>query len=122
MAVFVPSFPILVEALLRDALVIPRVAIPGAVSVIPPPSGINVVVEAGNGVIVYPSPVIIPGAIPSTLPGAPPPAVPEKEIDIEVRNNVNIVGIGNNDHIRLFGKSYGRRETDADVHVYLRQG
>jgi len=96
----VPALPVPVESFVGNQFVVPAVSVPVTVSIVPSPTRVNIEIEPRNTTVIHPPPVIIPGAIPSTFPIAPPPAVPEKDVHVDIGNNVHIVRIGQRDHSR----------------------
>jgi hypothetical protein len=109
MPIFLPSFPVLLQSLVRNPFVIPSVPIPITVSVVYSPAWIYIIIENWNSVIISPTMVIIQGTIPMASPWTPPPATPEEQVYLYTRNNVNIVCIGHHDHIRRCVKRKRRR-------------
>jgi hypothetical protein len=63
------------------------------ISVVSSPARVYIEIKFWNIVVITPTPVIIARTIPTTFPQTPPPAAPEKQIDIDVRGNINIVRI-----------------------------
>jgi hypothetical protein len=95
---------------MRNPFIVPPMARPIPVSVSVPPAGIYVIIKAWNIVIVPPTAIIGTRAIPAPFPWTPPPAIPEKYIEIALRNNVHIVRVWQNYHFR------GRRKGDRLRH------
>jgi hypothetical protein len=60
------------------------------ISEVSSPTRVYVKIETWNLVIVTPAPVIITRAVPATFPKTPPPTIPEIEVYINVRDNVDI--------------------------------
>lgn len=53
-----PFFPVVVEPLIGNSLILPAVSRPIAVAVVSSPAGVNVVIEAGNLAIIGPAPIV----------------------------------------------------------------
>jgi hypothetical protein len=60
------------------------------ISVVSSPTWVYIKIKTWNIVIITPAPVIITWAIPTTFPKTPPPTIPEIEVYINVRGNVDI--------------------------------
>jgi hypothetical protein len=63
------------------------------VLIVPSPAGVYIIVETRNMAVIDPPAVIILRPIPATFPWTPPPAIPEKQINVYIRSNVNAVRI-----------------------------
>jgi hypothetical protein len=114
-----PFLPVLLELVVRNALIVPPVAIPIMVPVVSPPAWVYVKIETWNMAVISPSPVIIMRAIPTTLPWTPPPPIPEEQINLYIRNNVNIGRIGDHNHSGRRRKCDERREGNMNSNIYL---
>jgi len=103
-----------------DALVVPLAAVPAIGSVIVSPALIHMIVEPWDSVVMGPAPIVIMGAIPATFIGTPPPAVPEEQIDVDIRGHVGLVCIRYFHQIRRSSSDsdYYRRQTDVYTHPY----
>jgi len=88
------------------------------VSVVSSPTWVYIKIKPWNIVIISPAPVIIMGAIPTTFPWTPPPTIPEKQVYIYIRNNVNIVRIRHHYHIRsgLKYDEWWQRNMNANIY------
>jgi hypothetical protein len=118
MSIFLPALPVLLQSLGRNPLIVPSVAIPIMVLVVPSPAWVYIKIKARNMAVIDPSPVVIMRSIPATFPWTPPPAVPEKQIDIYIWSNVNAVRIRECYHRWRYGKcdEWGQRNMNANFH------
>jgi len=80
------------------------VTIPVALRVISSPLRVHIIIELRDTSVIHPPTVIIPGSIPPAFPRTPPPTVPEKQIYVEVRNNIDIICIRKYYNIWRHGK------------------
>jgi hypothetical protein len=85
---------------MRNPFIVPPVAGPVAGSVGVSPAWIDVIIKAGNIIVIVPAPVIGARTVPAALPWSPPPAIPEKQVEIALWNNVDIVGVREDDYHR----------------------
>jgi len=99
---------------------LPPVSIPLAVSVVPSPTWVYIEIKTWNMPVIAPTSVIITGAIPTTFPWAPPPAIPEKQIYLNVRNNIDIARIGDHYHLRRCLEYNEWWQGNANSNIYLR--
>jgi len=58
------------------------------------PSRIHIKVEVWNTAVINPPPVIILRAIPSPSPWTPPPTAPEEKVHFDIRDYIDIRGVG----------------------------
>jgi len=114
-----PFLPVLLELVVRNALIVPPVAIPIMVSVVSPPAWVYIKIKTWNIAAISPSPVIIMRAIPTTFPWTPPPTIPEKQVYFYVRNNVNIGCIRDHNCRRRRRKCDERREGNMNSDIYF---
>jgi len=63
---------------------------PIVISIISSPMGIYIIIKGWNIVVVNPAMIMVARTIPSAFPWSPPPTIPEKEVYINVRVDVNI--------------------------------
>jgi len=98
-----------------DALVVPLAAVPGMGPVIASPAWVHMMVEPWVSVVIGPAPIVIMGAIPATFIWTPPPAVPEEQLDVDIRGHVDSVCIRYFHQIRRSSSDsdYYRRQTDV---------
>ena len=99
-----PALPVPLKSLVRNSLIVPPVAIPIMVLIVPSPAWVYIIVETRNMAIIDPSPVIIMRPIPTTFPRTPPPTVPEEQINVYIRSNVNAARIRECYHCRRCSK------------------
>jgi hypothetical protein len=113
-----PALPVLLQSLVRNPLVVPPVAIPIMVSVVSSPTWIYIKIKTWNMAVIDPSPVIVMGAIPTSFPRTPPPPIPEEQINVYIRSNVNIVRIRDHYHLRRCRKcdEWWKRNMDANLY------
>jgi hypothetical protein len=79
-------------------------------SVIVSPAWVHMMVEPWGSVVMGPAPIVIMGAIPATFIWTPPPAVPEEQLDVDIRGDVSLVCIRYFHQIRRSSNSnYYRR-------------
>jgi len=93
-AVRLPGLPVSLKFMVWNIMVVPGMTMPVTGPETIPPSRIHVKIEIWNAPVINPSSVIIMGAIPSPFPGTPPPAAPEKKVHLDIRDNINIGGVG----------------------------
>ena len=93
-AVRLPGLPVSLKFMVGNIMVVPGMTMPVTGPETIPPSRIHVKIEIWNAPVINPSSVIIMGAIPSPFPGTPPPAAPEKKVHLDIRDNINIRGVG----------------------------
>jgi hypothetical protein len=117
MAIIVPALPVLLQALRRNPVIVPRVPVPTMGSVVASPAGVYVIVENWDTVVIPPIPVIIPGVIPPTVPEPPPPPIPEEQVDRDVRHDVDIVRLRDHDHFRSCLKYDGGWQRNANTYI-----
>jgi len=100
MSVIVPFLPVLLELVVGDPLIVPPVAVPIVVSVVPSPAWVHIKIKSWDMAVINPAPVIIMRPIPTSFPWTPPPSTPEKQINLYIRSDVNIGRVRNYDHLR----------------------
>jgi hypothetical protein len=115
-----PGLPVLMKSVVRNPFIVPWVAVPMMVSVVPPPTWVYIEIEPWNMAVIDPAPVIIIGAIPSTFPWTPPPTIPEKQVHFYVRNNINIVRIRDHHHFRGCMEYDKRGQRNMNANIYPR--
>ena len=123
--ILLPFLPISLEVLVGNPFPVPAVPMPMTAPVIIPPAVVKTIIETGNtGTEIRPVPVVMFGKIPAVLPGPPPKAIPEKQVGIDVRDKINVVGIRDNDHIGGVIKPDRRRSVApaAGIIVVVRSG
>ncbi len=114
-SVVMPASPILLKFPLRNTLIIPWVSLPLMVSVVFSPMRIYIIIETRHVVIINPTTVIITRSIPTALPWTPPPAIPEKDVNTYVWNNVHIARIRQYHHVGWRTKFNGRWQRYSDM-------
>jgi hypothetical protein len=118
MLIFMPALPVLLKPLVRNPLIVPPVAVPIMVTVVSSPAWVYIIVEAWNMAVIDPSPVIIMRPIPATFPWTPPPPIPEKQINVYIRGNVDVVRIRECYHRWRCSKcdEWGQRNVNSNFH------
>ncbi len=114
-----PVLPVLLEPLVRNPFIVPRVPAPIMVSVVSSPTGVHVEIETGNMVEITPAPVIIMRAVPATVPWAPPPAIIEEQVYTYLGSDVDVGRVRHRYHIGRRVEYYGRRQRDVNVNSHL---
>jgi hypothetical protein len=87
------------------------------VSVVSSPTRVYIKIKTWDIVIITPAPVIIMRAIPTSFPRTPPPAIPEKDVHVYVRDNVDI-RLRQHYHSRRCLKYDGWWQSNTDVYIY----
>jgi hypothetical protein len=109
MSIILPGLPVLLKSQVRNPFIVPPVSVPITVFIVSSPTWIYIKIKTRNIVIISPAPIIIMRTIPATFPEPPPPTVPEKEVYINVGNNVDI-RLRYHDHLWRGDKRNRRRE------------
>jgi hypothetical protein len=109
MPVILPAPPVPLKLPVGNPVIVPTVSVPVMASVVCSPTGVYIEIESGDVIIIGPTPVIILRAIPKTVMETPPEAIPEKQVYAYIGNNIDIVRIGNDYHIRRGLKCDRRR-------------
>jgi len=118
MALLLPALPVLLQALGRNPLIVPRVPVPIMGSVVASPAGVDIIIEPWDPVVISPTPVVIPGAVPPPFPGTPPPPIPEEQVDLYIRNDVHTARLRHHDHRRRCLKDDGGWQRDIHANTY----
>jgi hypothetical protein len=58
MVIRFPALPVLVKLLVRNPFIVPLVSVPGMVSVVFSPAGVDVIVKRGDTLVMRPSAVV----------------------------------------------------------------
>ena len=98
--IVMPLFPVALQPLMGNPFIVPPVTGPVPGSVVVSPFGIDVIIKARNIIVIGPALVIRARAVPAALPWAPPPAIPEKQVELALRNHIDIAGVRQNDDLR----------------------
>jgi hypothetical protein len=114
-----PVAPVTVKPMVRNPFIVPVVSVPVAVPVVPSPSRVYIIIKKRNTAVVSPAPVIIMRAIPAAAPWTPPPAIPEKNVDVYIGHNVDIVCIRHHDHLRRCRENDRRRQRKSNTDAYI---
>jgi hypothetical protein len=116
MGIILPTLPVLLNSSVRNPFTVPPVSVPNMVSVVHSPSRVYVEIKDWDPAIIDPFPVIIKRTVPTTFPQTPPEAVPEKQVHIDMGDNVDI-RLGYHNHLGWRGKYDGRRQRKTDVYI-----
>jgi len=118
--IVMPLFPVVLQPPMGNPFVVPPVTVPGPGSVVVSPIGVDVIIKTRNIIVIAPVPVVGARAVPAALPWAPPPAIPEKQVELALRNHIDIAGVRQNDDLRGPLKVDRLRQAKPDVYIDLR--
>jgi hypothetical protein len=116
-----PRVPVLFDLFVGHAFVVPGLTSPLVLAVFMSPILRHLSIKRWDAGIVVPTPIIIPGTVPVPLPWTPPPAVEEKDVLVNVWDNIDI-SLRQDDHLWWRGEYNGGRQWNPDLDVHLRIG
>jgi len=116
-----PRAPVLFDLFVGHPLVVPGLASPLMLAVFMSPILRHLSIKRWDAGIVVPTPTIIPATVPVPLPLTPPPAVEEKDVLVNVWDNIDI-SLRQDDHLWWRGEYQGWRQWNPDLDVHLRMG
>ena len=117
-SVTLPGLPVPLKLRIWDLLIVPSVTLPIVVMVVSSPMGVHVIIESRDPTVIDPTAIIIVRTIPAAPVWSPPPAIPEEQVHLYVRDNVNGIGVRQYDDFRRPGK-YDRWQRDTNTDTYL---
>ena len=116
-----PSVPVMLNLLVRYALVVPGLPSPLMVPILMSPLLGHLSIKRRDTWVITPIPVIVLRTVPVPLPRTPPPTVDEKDVLGNVRDNVDI-SLGQYDQLRRRRKYERGGQWDPDLDIHLRPG
>jgi hypothetical protein len=115
--IVLPALPVLLKPPLGDPFELPPVPVPIMLPIISPPTRVDIEIKTRHLPVITPAPVIISRAIPAAFPKAPPPAIPEKEVYIDVRIDIDM-RVGYHYYRGRCGKYERRGQGNVNAYIY----
>jgi hypothetical protein len=113
-----PALPVLLKSLGRNPLIVPAVPVPIMMTVVSSPAWVYIKIKARNMAVIHPPAVIVMRAIPTAFPWAPPPSVPEKQINVYIRSNVDVARVREHYHLWRCCKCDERWQRNMNANFY----